>query len=215
MNAIVAAGGFDYSTLPAEIASEARAVAARVRSRHGSMISGIIDTGIDLAIMKERLGHGGFLNWIAAEFQMSDRTARNYMNAAARFGDKKQTVLHLPPTAIYALAGAPEPVVQQVFAKYPDGEMVEPEVIKVMVKEAKSATKPVRLGRLTARQKQAAQRRIDKADAEIKARQEVETKAAEEAVLFLRESLGDNSFATFRDLFLKAGAYRFERLLRD
>jgi hypothetical protein len=54
-----------------------------------------------------------FMPWIEAEFEMAERTARNFMNVAERYASKSATVADLAPTALYELAApsTPEEVV--------------------------------------------------------------------------------------------------------
>jgi hypothetical protein len=72
--------GFDYTTLSPEAAASIRETAAIIRSR---MKKSIIETGRDLIEVKAMLEHGQFGCWLDAEFGMTGRTARNYMNAVA------------------------------------------------------------------------------------------------------------------------------------
>jgi hypothetical protein len=118
---------FDYAGLPANVVKEARAAADRIRKRHASQIRAIIETGKDLLRVKDSLEHGQFGRWLRAEFQMTERTAQNYMNAAAMFGEKSETISHLPPTMVYAVAApsTPEPVRKAVFAKIDAGQPIE------------------------------------------------------------------------------------------
>jgi Protein of unknown function (DUF3102) len=54
----------------------------------------VIETGRDLVAIKEKMPHGDFQLWIDAEFQMSPRTAENYMNAAKFVEGKNATVAY-------------------------------------------------------------------------------------------------------------------------
>ena len=57
-----------------------------------------------MTAVKAELPHGQFLPWIAAEFEMSDRTANDFMNVANRFGGKSAIISDLKPTILYALS---------------------------------------------------------------------------------------------------------------
>ncbi|QIX20224.1 DUF3102 domain-containing protein [Agrobacterium pusense] len=46
------------------------------------MNAAFIETGRDLAVQKEALGHGNFLKWIEAEFGLGERSAQNLMSMA-------------------------------------------------------------------------------------------------------------------------------------
>jgi predicted NAD-dependent protein-ADP-ribosyltransferase YbiA (DUF1768 family) len=97
---------FDYAAIAPELATEARAVAARIRDRLRKNVSEI---GHDLIAIKAKLPHGAFTDWIAAEFSMGARTAENYMQAAQFLADKNANFSVLPPSAIYALAAPSAP----------------------------------------------------------------------------------------------------------
>jgi hypothetical protein len=85
----------------------------------------IVEIGRDLIAMKKALGHGHYLEWIEAEFDMSETTARNFVNVATRFS-KSATVADLSPRILYELAApsTPDEVVAQVEARAASGETV-------------------------------------------------------------------------------------------
>ena len=62
-----------------------------------------IDTGRDLIEVKAILGHGKFMSWVKSNFDFSNATAHNFMNAA-KLVEKIPTVGNLPQTAVMALA---------------------------------------------------------------------------------------------------------------
>jgi hypothetical protein len=84
---------FDYAALPPDVVTEAQGAAERIRTR---IRAAIVDVGADLIGVKDRLPHGAFSVWLKAEFGMTERTAQNYMSAAALAG-KYETVSVLPP----------------------------------------------------------------------------------------------------------------------
>ena len=106
--------GFHYTGVTAEVAKEAEATANRIRDRHRTSI---IDTGYDLCAVKEKLEHGLFGKWLRFHFNMSERTAQNYMNVAIVFGSTPKVIDVLPPTTVYKLAakGASEQIRQSVI----------------------------------------------------------------------------------------------------
>ncbi|EYR81958.1 DUF3102 domain-containing protein [Shinella sp. DD12] len=112
--------GFDYTGVSTQVAEEAEATAERIRNRHRASI---IDTGNDLCVVKDKLAHGQFGNWLRYHFGMSERTAQNYMNAAAAFGSAPKVIDLLPPTTIYKLAakGAPEEIRKSVIDEVAKG----------------------------------------------------------------------------------------------
>ncbi len=58
------------------------AIAERVRQRIRRTTTDIIETGRDLLVVREKLEHGQFTDWLDTEFGMSDRSAQLYMRAA-------------------------------------------------------------------------------------------------------------------------------------
>ena len=85
----------------------------------------IIGIGDLLIEAKEHLKHGKWLPWLKQEFSLSDRSARNYMQAA-KFAAKSETVSdlgNLSPSALYAISS--------------DSGFYTPEIIKVILQEAK------------------------------------------------------------------------------
>lgn len=118
--------GYDYSGVPADVAERAREVAAVVRLMHRRTMQAILDMGRELISVKESLGHGRFGDWLEAEFGAVARTARNYMMAADRFGDKAEIVSVLPPATVYALASpsTPETTRAQVIERLSSGDTI-------------------------------------------------------------------------------------------
>src|SRR5580700_3443116 len=77
---------FDYASLDAALANEARAAAERIHDLGSQQTTAILGIGRELIAIKEKLGHGNFGRWIAAEFGMSADTAGRYMQIARTFG---------------------------------------------------------------------------------------------------------------------------------
>jgi hypothetical protein len=146
MSDVFVAQGFDYSALPTDVADIARAVADRIKARHKCQMAAIIETGRALLAIKEQLGHGQFLEWLQAEFGMTDRTAENYMRAATEFGDKIEIISNLPPTEVYRLASPSTPTSARdaVVARLEAGERVEPGEVRELVRNAKEADRRVK-----------------------------------------------------------------------
>jgi hypothetical protein len=68
----------------------------------------IIEIGRELIAAKAEIGHGGWLDWIDAEFGWGHHTASNYMNVASKFRSVRNLgALTIDATALYTLA-APE-----------------------------------------------------------------------------------------------------------
>jgi hypothetical protein len=84
--------------------------------------------------VKKRIGHGGFLRWIEAEFGMSCATAERFMRVSENLGEKFVTVTNLSPSILYALAApsTPEPVIQEVVERAAAGERVTSDDVKAL-----------------------------------------------------------------------------------
>ena len=88
----------------------------------------IIGIGNLLVEAKDHLKHGKWLPWLKKEFSLSDRSARNYMQAA-KFAAKSETVSdlgNLSPSALYAISSD-------------GGAIYTPEIIKTILQEAKKS----------------------------------------------------------------------------
>ena len=118
--------GFDYAALPVDAALTARAAAERIKLRLKRTVEDIIEIGRELTAVKDELPHGQFLPWIAAEFEMSERTAYNFMDVAGKFGDKVATVANFSSKVLYALSApsTPDAVIEKAVAKAESGEKV-------------------------------------------------------------------------------------------
>jgi hypothetical protein len=202
------AAGFDYAALPADLAAEAADVAERVRGRHRQTVETILEMGRDLLAIKARLPHGQFGAWLDAEFGGVARTAQNYMRAAEAFGARTETVSHLPPTTLYALASpsAPESVRAQVLARLDAGEPVEAEEVSEILSDARrldrsremAARTAARRARTPASRDRAAERaraEFDRLERETAERTAQRKAALATAVEILERRLGDERAA--------------------
>ncbi len=132
--------GFDYATLPSDLADDARRIAGRIKGR---IKTGYLATGHDLLEMKERLGHGHFGAWLEAEFGLSERMAERYM-AAARFDTVNSDIMSdLLPATMHALAApsVTEKVRTACVERVKGGEQLRPEDIATAVNDARVTAK--------------------------------------------------------------------------
>lgn len=107
---------FDYTSLYPETRVFVQEKALAIHARLKRAAEDVIAIGQDLIEVKLHLGHGQFLSWLQAEFEMTDRHARNFMNVASRFSSKSEIISDLPVTVIYALAApsTPDTVIEMV-----------------------------------------------------------------------------------------------------
>jgi len=132
--------GFDYSPLDTKIAEKARSAAERIRERLTKTLEDLIEVGSDLLAVKEALDHGQFGAWLRAEFGWAERTARNFMSVAERFGKSARVAdLTIDPTAAYLLAApsTPDEARQAAVERAEAGEHVTTAVAKEIVAETR------------------------------------------------------------------------------
>lgn len=131
---------FDYSVIDADLASNLRRQATRIRTRIGKATQDLIDIGRDLLAAKKHLiDHGDFIRWVEAEVGIARRTAQAYMAIAKLADDKGAAVALLPPTTVHRLASksAPPEVVSEVVAKAQSGDVLTDRTVSEMILEAK------------------------------------------------------------------------------
>jgi hypothetical protein len=119
--------GFDYTTLDPDAADFLRQAANQIRSCREGMAREIIRMGMTLHGAKAHLLHGQFGPWLKAEFNMSERTAENYMSVAKEFGNKSETVADLPLKLLYGLAApsTPKQIREKVVADLEAGKTID------------------------------------------------------------------------------------------
>lgn len=142
---------FSYAALSREDEAAAREDAALIKAHMKSAAESIIAVGLALKRQKERLPHGMFLPWIAAEFEMSSDTANNMMRVASVYGDKYRNVRDLTSSALYELAkpSTSQAIRDTVEELLVDGQKVTVSDIRRMKAEAKA--KDESIGALAAR----------------------------------------------------------------
>ena len=91
---------FTYASLDAEQQKVAKDAAQFIDSRQRGMASAVLEIGQKLNEVKAALGHGLFAAWVDASFNMTMRTAQNYMQAALSSGAKAKQfrICRCPPS---------------------------------------------------------------------------------------------------------------------
>lgn len=111
---------FDYGALDEAQRVRVQVKAESIRARMKRTAEDIIAIGQDLIAVKADLGHGHFLQWLKVEFDMTQKTASNFMHVAERFGvsGKLEIISNLSATILYELAApsTPEAIIEQVQA---------------------------------------------------------------------------------------------------
>lgn len=212
--------------------------ANRVHKLIDSMKASAVEIGREFITIKAKLPHGEFGKWIAAEFRMTDRTAQNYMNAAAAVNGNAVLAV-LPDKALYLLGaknthiGVVEKVVKAIEAGHvPAVRVIEADVqaarkqaAQEREEAAKIAAKTIGMSPADAarkakkikedqRKRAAANKAKDEARREEMEREHDESKeVGKSAVAFLEERLG-NRFDEFAALYKRANAYGFAEAMR-
>jgi hypothetical protein len=134
-----AAGAFDYSVLPSEVAEALRHQTTRIRDRLRNTMAAIIEIGCDLLAVQEQLEHGQFCKWVEAECGFTVRSADNYMNVARLAADNLETVSILPPAVAYLIAPKKTPVDirEQVLTSAAAGQTIDLKVVKDQLTRAR------------------------------------------------------------------------------
>lgn len=139
--------GFDYTGLDIETSQFVQQQTGEIRVLMKRTAQGIVEIGQKLIEVKERLGHGSFLDWLEAEFGWNRRTAHRFMSVAEQFGGKcdKLSHLNLAPSALYILAApsTPKAVRDEALARAEAGESITYTAAKaIKQKYATPPTKP-------------------------------------------------------------------------
>lgn len=95
---------FDYADM-----DDVRRLTDEIRERVKRTARDIIEIGERLIRVKERLGHGRFLDWLDAEFDWSERTAERLIGVAEAFKSDNLSDLDMAPSAMYALSAPSVP----------------------------------------------------------------------------------------------------------
>lgn len=132
---------FDYAAIrDPETERQLRDAAVRVRELQRAAV---VEIGRALLAVKDKLDHGLFLEWIEAEFPFGRRTAVNMMQTATVFGDKWETVSHLPTTILYTLAApSTPPAVRAAVLNLAPGEAVTPRGVRRAIEALRKADQP-------------------------------------------------------------------------
>jgi len=132
---------FDYTSLDdgAFVQSQAKAI-------HGLMkqtAKTVMEIGRRLLMVKSRLPHGLFGQWIGAEFGWSHDTAGNFMNVAQRLGDFPN-YSDFQPTVLYALAkpSTPDAAINEALARVESGEEVSVAIVKDIIARHRTPPEP-------------------------------------------------------------------------
>lgn len=117
-------------------------IAASIRARQTNIAQNIIGIGYDLIEAKAMLKHGEFSKWLADNFNMTARTARNYMSVAEKFG-KTETGFRFQYTSLVELAKLPPAEIEAFIAENPSAANLSKREFKAALKKWKTDKIPV------------------------------------------------------------------------
>jgi hypothetical protein len=97
-----------------------------IRRRLEEVAQGLLDIGRDLRYVRDHLLHGEWIDWLQAEFAMSEETARNWLHVWDRFGNTGISLGNLRRSVIYLLAApsTPDTAVEEICNRDSQGEHV-------------------------------------------------------------------------------------------
>lgn len=81
--------------------------ANRIRQLQADVQRGIIEIGFELIAAKKEIGHGGWADWLATNFDWKQQTANRFMRVSERFG-KLNNVVQFKPSTLQAMLALPE-----------------------------------------------------------------------------------------------------------
>lgn len=133
---------FDYSQLDSETRIVVQQRTSEIRTLLKRTAQDRIDIGVKLLDIKSRLNHGYWLNWLKVEFDGSEDTAENLMNAAKHFGQIPNSS-EFQAKALYMLAAPSTPLEARTEAiERSAHEPITTQVAKQIVEKHKPQKQP-------------------------------------------------------------------------
>lgn len=116
----------------------------RIEAIFGRTVADMVDAGRIIAGVKERLGHGHFLTWVAAALPFSAATALRMVQVAEVFGDQIRHADEFDPTALYLLAqpGTPPEARELALRLAGEGRRITAAVARGVIREARPDAEP-------------------------------------------------------------------------
>jgi Protein of unknown function (DUF3102) len=132
---------FDYDSLDNKIRAVVKQHTIEIKSLVRRTAQDNIDIGGKLTEVKQQLGHGKFEEWLKAEFEWSEWTARKFMQVAKKFKSVNFTDLSVATSALYLLASAstPEYACKEVLERAIKGEVISYAKAKTIVTQHQEA----------------------------------------------------------------------------
>jgi hypothetical protein len=136
--------GFDYASLDPATSRFVQQRTGEIRLLMKRTAQDIIELGQKLIAVKDRLGHGYFLDWLEAEFGWSYPTAARFMQVANSFNESYQ-IDNFAPSALYEIFAPSTPVAarDEALARAASGEPITNKLAKaIKQKYVTPSTKP-------------------------------------------------------------------------
>jgi len=134
----VAQAGFDYRDLAPGVVDEVRAEVEAIRPILKRQAKDMLELGGRLTRLRDLVGWGPFGKLVKAEFNMSDRLARYYMQAFSVFGGNSAMIAELPSTVVIEIASAPKSVQGEALRRVQAGEPLKVRTVKELAKAART-----------------------------------------------------------------------------
>ena len=130
----------DRGSAPEDDEAQLAELVQRIKKNIGHSLEVAVKVGRDLTVAKELVGHGNFLPWLHREFEMSPRTARNYMTLASHFEGKMESFSDLRlATARKLVADQNEGARKAIFQRVDGGESLTEEEVKKAIAVGRKA----------------------------------------------------------------------------
>lgn len=118
---------FDYASLDTVTAQFVQQQTGQIRILMRRTAQDIVEIGRRLVSIKEKLGHGYFLKWLAVEFDGHRDTANRFMQVAKEFGNVNMSeITAIEISALYRLAApsTPQAARDEALARAAAGESI-------------------------------------------------------------------------------------------
>lgn len=127
--------GFSYVGLDSEVRSFVEQRTYAIKSLMRRTAEDIIDIGLKLIEIKEILGHGKFNEWLKAEIDCGEWTARKFMEVSRKFKSVNFTDLEIAPSALYLLASkkTPDSAVDEILNRARQKERITHSTAKAIL----------------------------------------------------------------------------------
>jgi len=137
---------FDYDALASAVRRQVVEETAEIRRILEKTAENIVQIGLRLNFVHNRIGRNHFQPWLAAEFQWDQSTASNYMRAAAVFCEVK-CLNRFQPGALYELVRkrVPEGARAEAIDRAQNGELITKAEAETIVRKH-SASPPSKVG---------------------------------------------------------------------